>query len=383
MQGASSWPQYNLTPLVAASVEFSLPVVAVGINYRTNVYGFLHVPGQPTNRGLRDQRTALAWIRANITGFGGDPENITLVGQSAGAAAIAFHTDAGVPGVKRAVMMSGDPGIMPAFPERTHAATLKKACDALSVPPGQIVGYLQSAPQSELYDRLPEDLMYRPVTPLPSGSGDKLTALMVGNTSDDGGIIASFSIGPASEGLAEKLCSYFSILPESFGQLYNLRPTLSPLEARSRLVDILTDWGFAVSAVAAARESKVPTYLYHFTRENPWPASPTNPWAGQANHILDVAHLLGNYPQLEGNSAVGAAMRKAVLTFAAGREPWEKYAENKQVAVFGDGEGSGKRVTVTGEDDRRERAAGWWKVVDEAGGLEKVRGAVMGVLRTL
>ena len=64
-------------------------VVCVAINYRMGIDGFLPIPGVPTNLGLRDMLAALAWVRDNIAAFGGDPANITVAGESAGAMAIA------------------------------------------------------------------------------------------------------------------------------------------------------------------------------------------------------------------------------------------------------------------------------------------------------
>lgn len=59
------------------------------INYRLSTYGFLAVPGHlPGNYGLADQITALDWVIANIEKFGGDPERITIAGQSAGAGSV-------------------------------------------------------------------------------------------------------------------------------------------------------------------------------------------------------------------------------------------------------------------------------------------------------
>ncbi|WP_442596125.1 carboxylesterase/lipase family protein [Parapusillimonas sp. JC17] len=64
-------------------------IVLVSINYRVGIDGFLHLPDAPANRGLLDIVSALQWIRSNIASFGGDPKQITVFGQSAGAGAIA------------------------------------------------------------------------------------------------------------------------------------------------------------------------------------------------------------------------------------------------------------------------------------------------------
>ena len=69
-------------------------VIAVTLNYRLGPMGFLCLPqlkeevGHTGNYGLYDQMTAIQWIRENISAFGGDPENITIMGQSAGAASV-------------------------------------------------------------------------------------------------------------------------------------------------------------------------------------------------------------------------------------------------------------------------------------------------------
>lgn len=64
-------------------------VVCVTINYRLGIEGFLPIDGAPTNLGLRDQIFALQWVRDAIAGFGGDPTNVTVFGESAGGMSIA------------------------------------------------------------------------------------------------------------------------------------------------------------------------------------------------------------------------------------------------------------------------------------------------------
>lgn len=63
-------------------------VVLVTINYRLGPLGYLYIPGAPTNIGQLDQIMALKWVRDNIEFFGGDPENVTIFGESAGATSV-------------------------------------------------------------------------------------------------------------------------------------------------------------------------------------------------------------------------------------------------------------------------------------------------------
>ncbi|MHA2007610.1 MAG: carboxylesterase/lipase family protein [Promethearchaeota archaeon] len=59
-------------------------VVVVSINYRLNILGFSYITGITSNIGLLDQITALKWVRDNIENFGGDADNVTIFGESAG-----------------------------------------------------------------------------------------------------------------------------------------------------------------------------------------------------------------------------------------------------------------------------------------------------------
>lgn len=72
-------------------------VIGVTVNYRLGPLGFMALPelkdeaGKTGNYGLYDQLTALQWVRRNISAFGGDPDNITIMGQSAGAMSVQQH----------------------------------------------------------------------------------------------------------------------------------------------------------------------------------------------------------------------------------------------------------------------------------------------------
>ena len=63
-------------------------VVLISIGYRLGIEGFLPIQGVPTNLGMRDMIAALKWVQANAAAFGGDPANVTVFGESAGAMSI-------------------------------------------------------------------------------------------------------------------------------------------------------------------------------------------------------------------------------------------------------------------------------------------------------
>ena len=108
--GTAAEPLYDGGPLAERG-----DVVVVTINYRLGALGFLylgeHLPsaGLTANAGQLDQIAALEWVRANIAAFGGDPDNVTIFGESAGAAAVgtllAMPAAAGL--FHKAVLQSG------------------------------------------------------------------------------------------------------------------------------------------------------------------------------------------------------------------------------------------------------------------------------------
>ena len=93
--GSTADPQYNLSGIVSTSQSISEPIIAVSMNYRLAVWGFLQTPEilaeGSSNAGLLDQRMAFRWIKENIAAFGGDPDRITIWGESAGAQSIGYH----------------------------------------------------------------------------------------------------------------------------------------------------------------------------------------------------------------------------------------------------------------------------------------------------
>jgi len=93
--GGSADYRYNATAFVQASVTNGHPVVFVSMNYRVASLGFLASSqlkeANSLNLGYLDQRLALQWIQANIAKFGGDPKQVTIMGESAGGTSVYGH----------------------------------------------------------------------------------------------------------------------------------------------------------------------------------------------------------------------------------------------------------------------------------------------------
>jgi para-nitrobenzyl esterase len=133
-------------------------VVFVSLNYRLGALGYLSLAalrdeGSPSgNQGLLDQRLALEWVRDNISAFGGDPSNVTIFGESAGARNVCFQVvSPGSSGLfHRAISESGDctGRILSRAEAETQAAAYAAAvgCSGDS----DVLGCLRSKPAAEL-----------------------------------------------------------------------------------------------------------------------------------------------------------------------------------------------------------------------------------------
>ena len=129
-------------------------VVVVGLNYRLGALGYLFDPAIPSNLGLRDLLAALRWIRSEITSFGGDPDRVVLMGESAGAGSICHllaveETEQLIAG---AIVQSGAPGstLSPEVASQVTAAFLTAAGldsieDASELPLAALLEAQQSA----------------------------------------------------------------------------------------------------------------------------------------------------------------------------------------------------------------------------------------------
>ncbi|KAJ8031714.1 Acetylcholinesterase [Holothuria leucospilota] len=111
--GSLSWGSGSDFPYDASLLALLGDVIVVTINYRLNIFGFLSTGDDvmPPNIGLTDQQAALKWINENIAAFGGDPNMVTIFGQSAGSACVGYHllSPESRRYFQRVIMQSGTP----------------------------------------------------------------------------------------------------------------------------------------------------------------------------------------------------------------------------------------------------------------------------------
>ncbi|QIP83886.1 carboxylesterase family protein [Streptomyces sp. Tu 2975] len=184
--GSSAQPDFDGTALARDG-----GLIVVTINYRVGFEGFGHVPADgdgtlhPDNRGLLDQVAALRWVRENIGAFGGDPENVTAAGQSAGATSVAalMVMDRARGLFRRAIAHSAvgpcwSAGLAREITARVAAAAGVPATAAAlaATPPETLVAASDTVADDYRRDPASGHLHYDPVLYAPVADGDILPA---------------------------------------------------------------------------------------------------------------------------------------------------------------------------------------------------------------
>jgi para-nitrobenzyl esterase len=294
-RGGDDNPLFNGQPYVEQA-----EVVFVSINYRLGALGFIAHPaltaedpnGSSGNNGLLDQIAALEWVRDNIAHFGGDPEQVMVFGQSAGAADIcALMTSPLSAGLfDRALMSSGACVSQPLEQREASGAAL---ASSLGCESGDVADCLRATPAADIVSEQPGSLaMINPLglEALPFGPTvdgyvlpkDPLQALSDGDQHDvpfvlgSNAMEASLAVQPVVT-----LNQYEQIVYDHYGQadgdlvLQMYDPQSFPTPRRA-LIALSTDASWtcparrAARAAAASQESAV--YRYFFTHALDGPA---------------------------------------------------------------------------------------------------------------
>ncbi|MEU6992243.1 carboxylesterase family protein [Streptomyces sp. NPDC046465] len=360
--------------------------VVVTFNYRVGLEGFGQFEGAPANRGLLDQLAALEWVRDHIRAFGGDPDRVTLFGQSAGggsvAALLAMEGAAGLFG--RAVAQSAQG----TFFSPELAADIAASCtaelglrptvaDLAEVPPhllsaaGDAVGASCAGPAGRWGRPALRAVIFSPVvdgaalavTPwqaLADGSRRHID-LLVGHTRHEQRLLTALDglLGQVSEEQAATALTTFAPPPDGARRYREAFPAAGPDELHEL---VLSDWLFRMPTLHLA-EAHIAAGGRAHAYELTWPAPGMDGILG-ACHGLDVPLVFGALDRGQPAALIGtgaaavaeaaalsARMRAAWTSFAARGEPgWPAYdAERRLVQLFD------ARPSVTHYPEERSR----------------------------
>ena len=335
-------------------------VVCVTINYRLGVEGFLYLGEGTANLGLLDQLAALAWVQENIAAFGGNPDNVTIFGESAGGMSVT--TLLAIPrarGLFRRVIAQSGAGHhalsletsrlmgqyiaeklgVEAMPEAFAALPLEQllqaqvavANDAVTQPDPQ--RWREVSLNSMVHEPVIDGdiLPDLPIKLLADGAGAGIDVLVGTNTNEyDFFLVPNGVIDALGENALALLSMGYGVpLEEMLTTYRELYPSASPGELFSALV---TDWFFRIPAMRLA-EARVAhgesAYMYEFA----W-RSPQFDGRLGACHALELAFVFDNLDQTanrglvgpNGPQAIADAMHSAWVSFATTGDPgWSRY----------------------------------------------------------
>jgi para-nitrobenzyl esterase len=328
-------------------------ILVVTINYRLGVFGFFAHPalageGSPVgNQGLLDQRHALRWVHDNIAAFGGDPGNVTIAGESAGAGSVCMHTVS--PGSRglfhRAISESGgctartdtNRDTLNAGLERfasEHGCEGAGALDCLRGKPASELVSMQAVDRTMGMDVLRMAFAFGPVVdgsdgkdgflPEPAldlfnqGKVAKVPYILGTNTEEAQLYFISAPV-PASDE------EYVAAIVDKYGAFADRVLELYPISKfngnyRKAMARVATDSGLVCGTLDTARRAVaagLSVYMYNFNI--PWSIARD---ALGPSHASEISHVFGSpYMETDANVAVATAMNAYWASFVKTGDP--------------------------------------------------------------
>ncbi|KAJ8109251.1 hypothetical protein OPT61_g7600 [Boeremia exigua] len=365
--GSGNRPYYEPSNLMLHGIQRGTPFIMVSINYRLGILGFMHSPKTsgmiPSNNGLYDQDLALSWIKDNISGFGGDADNITVIGQSAGGESISVKTIRD-PVFKRAIAFSGTPVTMPSMTPEEHHENFLSQAQSLGIQIYDRDGKERSA------EDVAQDFIHTDVQKirdlawvgLPCANTEffpvekpsmeairagrmapenwreiftPVEAQIVGTTTFDGGI--SYNMMSKDDSRKDHAEVFGKIARDVLGNadsselcsIYGITNRMSEPDALQAVCLFESDIGFFAAAVATVEADLISkTYFNIFDLPDPFDG-PIRKQGEFATHTFDIVTLLGGVDEErlpKSYKPVISAWRGVILDFvASGKPPCEEY----------------------------------------------------------
>ncbi|KAF4456137.1 hypothetical protein FALBO_15481 [Fusarium albosuccineum] len=377
---------------VTHAMSRNTPVVAVNFNYRVGLGGFLASAAIKTdleqdghqgvgNFGLYDQQVALRWVQRYIASFGGDPDNVTIYGESAGGMSVSHQIAVKDPSpFHRAIAMSGHLNTIPTWTLNHHEKHYRALLTYLGIDP-------DSPSSLEQLRNTPQDVVARatiPVEGIFNATGNPcddgifhsskpsfntiasppawLKSYMVGDTTDEGMIFYESFCEDNFASVRNGMMSWLSSeATDAILELYEVTPELAQDEFVKRMEEMAGDATFKSHNWIAAHRSKIPqTFGYHFDQV----CTHESFLKGLAYHAIDLLYLFLNFDEhlTEDQRKLARNMADNFIDFAYGKDPWPRISDGAYWMRYGPDE-TCKAVTEA-EDETVRKYSRMQKIIN-------------------
>lgn len=300
--------------------------IVVTVAYRLNAFGFLadaeRARSGDTNLGLQDQQLALAWLQRHIGNFGGDPQRVTLFGESAGAGSTLLQLlDPAAAGLfQRAILQSTWQWRLPTLAQATAGTqALAQRLNCPAAPSAAMLACLRQLPAEKITPALADSHAFQPVVDghhlqaqplalLEAGRFHRQVPVLIGLNRDEGHFMAMSRTGWKRPDQPVDDAVYLRAAREALGPFYApeqvedilswyapRRAAQGNWQALSALLgDFYLNCGSYAGAQALADRSRRPVQAYWFTHVS---RNHTKPFLGAAHgDELDLLFALPVYP---------------------------------------------------------------------------------------
>ena len=327
--GSGSYTIYD-----GANMARKHDVVTVTVNHRLNSFGFLYLPEiGASNAGMLDVVAALQWVHDNIANFGGDPNNVTIFGQSGGAGKVS--TLLAMPSAKglfhRAIIQSGAnlQGVSAADAAKSAQMLMTKlnvktAAELQRVPMDQLVQATLSTPGLRLSPVLDgKSLPEGPFTPAAPAMSAEIPVL-IGSTEFEVNFFPNTNFNPIDDAALRAAVRQATRTGDAdVDKLVAVYRKGRPGYSNVELQQVIASDNFRAGVMTEAERKsaqKAPVYMYYFT----W-RSPVRDGKLKAFHTLEIPFVLENVD--EGKSMTGTGQdRYALQEQMSGA--WAAFARN-------------------------------------------------------
>ncbi|KAF5677176.1 carboxylesterase [Fusarium circinatum] len=313
----------DMSKIVAGSLRQGKPMIAVSIQYRLNVFALGNGQGPP-NLALRDQELALQWVQEHIAGFGGDPDMVTLAGESAGAIHCHAHLVANAR-VQQVILSSGSLFLSPPQPRQLVASfrdTISKELDqTLNLETASASEIVEAVRRSGLQSFFLEWEESFNAWQAKTGCAERI---LLSDVTKEGAIYQA-GVWATDPDYIAKAFDASEQYGDELKKLYHIYPD-RPSSCKTGALDFINDYKYLLPVQLLKKSFKYaskPAFRCLIDEANPW-----QPSSG-AHHAVDLVLLFGGFDLGFAPSAerVSQAMREAWIKFIYGDGPWSEATE--------------------------------------------------------